>query len=327
MARLLASIARLHIVAIGALGTFTFTWGLTGVYSLALTILSACDWFVVNLLNRVVDLEEDAANGILGADVVKANQRRTVVVGLLVLGLSLAFSAVVMPWTLPARLAFHTLGFAYNWRLIPTPSGRRRIKTMAFWKNTASATGFLLTCFVMPVMAFTPTVGVGTIVATMVFFFFFELSYEVLYDLRDADGDRLAGVNTWPVLFGNRVAAAIAVGQMVLAFVVAVAAFAVGVLPWHLAVMAVAPLLQLLLVLRSLPNGVTSRLCIGITWFGAALLGTFHLWELTGLPGSSAHPLFTVTSSLSSTNATDATDAIGTTNATSVTRVTTEPRP
>ena len=30
----------------------------------------------------------------------------------------------------------------------------------------------------------------------------FELSYEVLYDLRDVDGDRAAGVRTYPVVHG-----------------------------------------------------------------------------------------------------------------------------
>jgi len=82
----LASIARLHIVAIGALGTLTWGWGLTGRYLPLLAVLSACDWFVVNLLNRVVDLDEDLHNGIIGAEVVARHRRRTVAVGVVVLG-------------------------------------------------------------------------------------------------------------------------------------------------------------------------------------------------------------------------------------------------
>lgn len=288
MSSVLASIARLHIVAIGALGTFTWGWALTGVYAPLLAVLSACDWFVVNLLNRVVDIDEDLHNGIVGADVVARNRRRTVVVGVAILVVSLLVSAAFAPATLLARVPFHVLGVLYNWRLLPLPGGRRRIKELAFWKNTASATGFLLTCFVMPLLMSPLAVDVTVTAAVVagVYFLLFELSYEVLYDLRDVDGDRLVGVKTWPVLLGPRGGAAVAVGQMLAAVVVVVIAFAAGALPWHLAVMGAAPLLQLLIVGPRLPDRITSTVCVGVTWFGAALLAAYHGWELLGLPGS-----------------------------------------
>ena len=289
---LLASIARLHIVAIGALGTLTFSWALCGVRDVPLALLSACDWFVVNLLNRVVDVVEDRQNGIAGADVVARHARRTLVIGLGVLLISLGVGALVAPQTLPVRLAFHALGFAYNWRVLPGCDGRRRrIKELALWKNTASALGFLFTCFALPLVSHPLVVGVDAVIAAAAFFFLFELGYEVLYDLRDVDGDRLAGVSTWPVLFGPVIAARIAVGQMVAAVVVVVAASVAGVLPWHLAIMGVAPLLQLAVVAPFLPTAtrvgrVTSSLCIGVTWLGCGLLVAYHLWDVLGLPGS-----------------------------------------
>ena len=296
MTALLASIARLHIVAIGALGTLTFSWALCGVRDGPLALLSACDWFVVNLLNRVVDVVEDRRNGVVGADVVARHARRTAVVAVAVLLLSLLYSALLAPQTLVVRLAFHALGFAYNWRLLPRfvdGAWRRvRIKELAFWKNTASALGFLLTCFALPLSRHALVVDVAVVVATAAFFLLFELAYEVLYDLRDVEGDQLAGIKTWPVLFGPVAAARIAVAQMGAAVVVVVVAFVVGVLPWSLAIMGVAPLLQLLVVGPALPTAtrpgrVTSSLCIGVTWLGCALLVAWHLWELLGLPGSS----------------------------------------
>ncbi len=292
MSSVLASIARLHIVAIGALGTLTWGFGLTGQYLPLLAVLSACDWFVVNLLNRVVDLDEDLHNGITGADVVARHRRRTVAVGVVVLVVSLLASAVFAPWTLLPRVAFHVLGVFYNWRLLPLPSGRRRIKELAFWKNLASATGFLLTCFVMPLVTapLAPDVTPAAVIVAGLFFVLFELSYEVLYDLRDVEGDRLVGVKTWPVLLGPRGGAAVAVGQMVGAFVVAVVGYGVGALPWHLAIMGAAPLLQLGIVGPRLPDRVTSSLCVGITWFGAFLLAAYHVWEALGLPGSRGLP-------------------------------------
>jgi 4-hydroxybenzoate polyprenyltransferase len=168
-----------------------------------------------------------------------------------------------------------------------------RIKELAFWKNTASATGFLITCFALPLSCLPPRpdVGVVTVVVTAVFFFLFELGYEVLYDLRDIDGDAEAGVRTWPVLLGPRGGAAVALAQTAAAFVVLVGGFVAAVVPWRVAVMGAAPLLQLVIVgprlpLRGRPNRITSGVCIGITWLGAGLLCTYHLWEWLQLPGS-----------------------------------------
>ncbi len=290
MTAVLASIARLHIVAIGAMGTFTFAWALTGVYAWPLALLSACDWFVVNIVNRVVDLVEDERNAITGADVVARNRRKTIAVGLMVLVGSMLVSAIWLPQTLPARIAFHLLGFAYNYKLVPWPGGSRRLKEMMLWKNVASACGFLLTCFAMPLLVYPllPDVDVVTVVFAVGFFFFFELSYEVLYDLRDVEGDRLIGARTWPVLLGPRGGSAIAVGQLLLSFAFVVVGAVSGHLPWRIAVMGAAPLLQLAVIGPRLPERVTSSLCVGITWLGVALLAAYHVWEYLGLPGSSS---------------------------------------
>jgi 4-hydroxybenzoate polyprenyltransferase len=296
---LLASIARLHIVAIGALGTLTFAWALCGVRAVDLPAFAACDWFVVNLVNRITDSVEDERNGIPGADVVARHPWRAAGVALVVLAGSLAAAAVVAPATIPWRIGFHVLGALYNHRLLPRLARRAgeparvRIKEMALWKNVASATGFLITCFALPLSTLplrtdvTPT----AVAVTMAFFFFLELGYEVLYDLRDVQGDALAGVRTWPVLLGAGGGAAIAVGQTLVSFGIVIVGFIAGVLPWRVAVMGAAPLLQLVVVssrlpLSGRPNRVDSALCIGITWLGAALLATYHVWELLRLPGS-----------------------------------------
>src|SRR5690349_24400158 len=83
------SVGRLHIVAIAALGCFTFGWLFTGHYPWVVTVACALDWFLVNLLNRVVDLREDEANAIAGTDFVARHKRAIVYVGFSLLGLSL----------------------------------------------------------------------------------------------------------------------------------------------------------------------------------------------------------------------------------------------
>lgn len=281
----LASIARVHIVAIAALGTLTFGFAFTGDRPWLLAAVAAVDWFVVNLLNRVVDLKEDNANRIAGTDVVARHRRAVLVVGFGALAASFVATAIVLPALLPWRAAFHALGFAYNWPLLP---GGRRIKQLYFWKNTASATGFLITVFAYPLVTATTLradVGAATVLAAGLFFFLLELSYEVLYDLRDVDGDRIADVRTYPVVHGDAGGRAVAYALAGASFVVVVAAYVAGALPWRVAIMGAAPLLQIALARRALARGITSADCIRITWVGAALLAVWHVWIALGLPG------------------------------------------
>lgn len=295
--RLFASVSRVHIVAIAALGTFTFGWLFTGSYPWLLTAVCALDWFLVNLLNRVVDLQEDQANAIFGTDFV-ARHRRAILIG----GVSLLIGSLVglhvgAPADFPAiaitslRLGFHALGFAYNWPLFP---GRRRIKELYFWKNTASATGFLITVFAYPLATagwgldaarLAPQITPLTIATSAGFFMLFELSYEVIYDLRDAKGDALAGVRTYPVVHGESGAVRIIDGLIVTSLAFLVLGYVAGVVPWRIFVMWLAPALQLALYKRWLRRGITSRDCTRLTWLGAGLLTSYHLWVFAGLPG------------------------------------------
>ncbi len=295
-AGVLASVSRLHIVAIAALGTFTFGWAFTGRYPWLLAGLCATDWFVVNLLNRAVDLPEDTANGIQGAGFVARHRRAVLAAGFGVLGGSLVVSHAIAPEITLLRLGYHALGLAYNWRLLP---GGRRIKQLYFWKNTASAVGFLITVFGYPLAA-AGWPGEGARVAAditpasvawvVVFFFLFELSYEVIYDLRDMAGDAGAGVRTYPVVHGERGAVHIIDGLLATSAVALLAGWASGAVPWRLVVMVLAPALQAVLYKRALVRGITSRFCVGVTWAGAGLLVAYHLYQLAGLPGASTVP-------------------------------------
>ncbi|MEZ4367526.1 MAG: UbiA family prenyltransferase [Kofleriaceae bacterium] len=290
--RLLASISRLHIVAIAALGTLTFGWLWLGSYPWELAGITALDWMLVNLLNRVVDLPEDRANRITGTDFVADHRRAILVVGFGTLAASLVLVHLAWPGLLPLRLGYHALGLTYNWPLLP---GGRRIKALYFWKNTASAVGFLLTVFGYPLAAagwsaanLAPGITATTIAVAAGFFFCFELSYEVIYDLRDRPGDAAAGVRTYPVVHGERGAVRIIDGLIATSIVTLVAGYAAGVVPWRLVVMVLAPALQLVLYKRALARGITSADCVRLTWLGAGLLAAYHGWVALGLPGVGA---------------------------------------
>ncbi len=288
--RLFASVSRLHIVAIASLGTFTFGWMFTGRYHFLLAGVTAFDWFLVNLLNRVVDRKEDEANAIVGTGFVAAHRRVIVVGGIALLLLSFPGVHLLAPAVTPFRLGSHLLGLVYNFSLRP---GWRRLKQLYFWKNTASALGFMGTVFAYPLasawngraLELSPDVSLATVAAVALFFFLFELSYEVIYDLRDAPGDAAAGVRTYPVVHGERGAVRIIDALILASSLVLVAGYAARIVPWRMAVMIFAPILQLVIYKRALRRGITAGDCIGITWVGAGLLFAYHLWVLLELPG------------------------------------------
>jgi len=289
---LFASVSRLHIVAIAALGTFTFGWLFTGDYPWLLAGVCALDWFLVNLLNRVVDLKEDQVNAVTGTDFVARNRRLILASGFALLFASLAAIHFVTPAITWLRVCYHSLGFAYNWPILP---GSRRIKQLYFWKNTASAMGFVLTVFCYPLA----TAGWGldaerlasgitpsTIAFSAGFFVLFELSFEVIYDLRDAEGDAAADVRTYAVVHGQKGAVMIIDALIVGSLALLAIGYTVGPVPWRIFIMFAAPLLQLVIYKRCLRRGITAGDCIGLTWLGAGLLASYHLWVLAGLPGT-----------------------------------------
>ena len=145
-AALLVSLSRFHIVLIAAGGSFVFGWLLTGRFWPQLAALVAVDWFLVNLVNRVVDRDEDRANRILGSEFAWQHRGRLYGLAALVYAASFAVHFVWAPFLALPRLGYHLLGLVYNFRLFPAGGGRRvRLKELYFLKNTASNAGFLLT--------------------------------------------------------------------------------------------------------------------------------------------------------------------------------------
>ncbi len=284
------SISRLHIVAIATLGTFTFGWLFTGQYLWGIAAVCALDWFIVNLLNRVVDLAEDRVNRITGVAFVDAHRRAITIAGFALLIGSIVLGAWLVPELTWLRVAFHALGLAYNWPILP---GRRRIKELYFFKNTASAAGFIITVFLFPLATIgwgdpallAPGISAATLWLSGAFFVLFELSYEVIYDLRDEPGDRAAGVMTYPVVHGIAGATRIIDGLVIASVAALAIGFGSGLVPWRIFVMVLAPVLNLVAYKRALRRGITSADCVRLTWLGAALLVAYHLWIVVGLPG------------------------------------------
>ncbi len=282
---------RVHIVAIAACATLVFGHLFVGSYPVGLALLVGFDWCIVNLMNRATDVDEDRLNGIAATELVARHARAIVASCLAALVASLALGAALLPPRLAAlRVAFHALGLGYSFRLVPTPKGRRRFKDIYALKNGVSAFMFVLSVGLYPVLEAEGlvTLSAGGVAAVLLFFFLFEQSFEVIYDLRDVVGDSRVGVPTYPVVHGVRASAGVVVGLCLASAAVLAVGRALHAVTTRELLMAAAPALQIAFLRARGAENVTRRDCVGITYAGAALLLVYlagtAAWARAGLP-------------------------------------------
>ena len=287
-----ASILRVHIILIGVTAALLFGWVFTDRYVWGVALLGGLDWLLINLLNRVTDLEEDLANGIRGTERLVGAARPVLTLWLVLEAASFAWTAAVWPELLGWRVAVQAIGVGYSYRVVPTPWGLRRFKDLYFFKNFMSAVLFVLTVFVYPLATAGWTLtypgGAGAVMGLAVFFVAFEITYEILYDMRDLEGDRLARVPTYPVVHGLERSRQIIDGLLALSAVTLAALFFAGLIGVRELLMVVAPGVQLAFYRPRYRRGLTTRDCIALTHLGSALLALFlvgtRLWIDAGLP-------------------------------------------
>jgi 4-hydroxybenzoate polyprenyltransferase len=283
------AIARYHIVLVAMTASVVFGWLMTGRRFWLLAPVVGLDWFLINLLNRVTDIDEDLKNGIQGTGLV-ARHHRAITWGSFALMIgSIVGLHFVWPALTPYRVAVQLIGLGYNYDLVPTPKGFSRFKEIYFLKNFGSSVLFVLTCFVYPLELGAPRVMSWPAIVTLaVFFVPFELTYEILYDLRDLEGDRAEGIPTYPVVHGPHRARQIIDALLVLASVALVVGIGLRWLGLREALMLAAPASQLAFYRPRYRRGLTSRDCIWLTHLGTAelalyLVGT-AIWSAAGLP-------------------------------------------
>jgi 4-hydroxybenzoate polyprenyltransferase len=205
---------------------------------------------------------------------------------------SIVLIHLLNPFITPLRISCHLLGFLYNWPLLP---GRRRLKQLYFWKNTTSAIGFLITILGYPLAPvifynqsynFPPDISWATVYFSALFLFLFILSNEIIYDMRDIQGDKIVGLRTYPVVHGKRKASSIIDGLIVSSVIVLSIGYLFHLLPWRIFILAFAPVLQFIFYKRALRNGITAKYCTRMTWIGVAMFLVYNLWVVAGLPGA-----------------------------------------
>ena len=284
-------------MGIAAAACLVFGWLLTGRYPWPVLPLVAFEWFLINLLNRVTDIDEDLDNGIHGTTTVARHAVLLTVASFGLMAGSFALSHWLWPALTPWRLVVHAIGLGYSYPIVPKPARRglfvlARLKDLYFFKNFGSSTIFVLTSFAYP-LALHPddrAMSIAAIALLILFFVPFEMTYEVIYDLRDIDGDRALRIPTFPVMHGARGARRI-VDAMLLASSAALGVgVGIGALGLREALLLVAPLIQTMW-LRARPRHQPSpRDCIVLTHLGTGLLLFFvvgtAVWLALGLPAN-----------------------------------------
>lgn len=286
------AIARYHIVLVAMTASIVFGWLMTGRYLPWIALIVSLDWFLINLMNRITDIDEDLKNGIQGTARVAKRKRLLTITSVLLMGGSFVATHLVWPELTPYRLAVQIIGLGYNYDIVPTPRGFSRFKEIYFLKNFGSSVLFVLTCFVYPFVtnADARVMPFRGIVFLALFFVPFELTYEILYDLRDLEGDKQEGIPTYPVVHGPHRARQIIDGLLVFSSAILVAGILSGALGVREGLMLAAPFTQLLFYRPRYRRGLTARDCIVLTHLGTAqlvlyLVGT-AIWLRAGMPAN-----------------------------------------
>lgn len=82
------------------------------------------------------------------------------------------------------------------------PMGGFRIKSIPLIKNLYAAGSWWASVVVILAWYGNVEAGISTIMLETLFIFFIALTYELLWDVRDMEGDHVAGHRTIPTLFG-----------------------------------------------------------------------------------------------------------------------------
>ena len=282
--RTVVHLTRLHIIAIACLTSLTFGWLMTGRHMWLPVLFCALDWFVVNFVNRVVDLAEDTRNGVVGTDLVARHGRRYEILGWGVLAVGLAVGQLLAPELTVWRLLFSAVGLFYNYRWIPLGRRRTRFKELYFWKNFMSGVLFLLSTIAYPLASGHAQPSSAWLLVLIGFFLPLEITYEIIYDLRDVQGDAAQGVPTYPVVHGLATSYRLVYSLLGLsALAVAVGGIS-GVWALQELVLLGGVIQQLIYFHYRIRQEATAERCVFLTWLGAAQVASYNLWIVAGLP-------------------------------------------
>lgn len=165
-------------------------------FIITLTVACICQW------NRLSDVEEDSLN--CPEDLKDAQTKiRAIKIfcytgGIIAIALAISTEPT---WEIAWLVAFGAaVGYFYNTPLISSKP-HLRLKNMFIVKNLSSGAGWSLGLLAFPVMR-THAQPDGLFLTAFVYMFAMVMTYEIMWDIRDIEGDTRAGIRTLPVVLG-----------------------------------------------------------------------------------------------------------------------------
>lgn len=173
---------------------------------ITLAVACICQW------NRLTDVEEDALNCPVDLKDAQAKSRAIKVFCYAGGTIAVILALFTEPaWPIAGLVAFGAaVGYFYNSPLLPSKP-HLRIKNLFIIKNLSSGAGWSAGLLVFPMLR-AHTQPDGRFFTAFVYMFAMVMTYEIMWDIRDAAGDAKAGIPTLPVVLGinsARVCAAI----------------------------------------------------------------------------------------------------------------------
>ena len=227
---------RLHI----SLFTLAAVWGWSRLFAtqvlpedyLIAPLIMSC----VYLWNRAWDLQEDSINC---PDSTRHFERArhfilalAPLIGVVCIGLAALRGPLLAPLALVVILL---VGFAYSAPFLP---GRpnRRLKDFCHVKNLTSALGWVVLVTLYPALHAAGPLSAAYLLGSVILFLA-VWTVEIIWDIRDVEGDRQAGVITLPVALGPAGANRWIWGLNILGAITILAGLGLKLLPqaWYLA--------------------------------------------------------------------------------------------
>ncbi len=163
---------------------------------ITLAVACICQW------NRLSDVEEDALN--CPDDLKDAQTKSRAIKVFCYAGGAIAISLALfteptlkLAWLVAFGAA---VGYFYNTPLIPSKP-HLRLKNMFIVKNLSSGAGWSLGLLVFPMLR-AHTQPNGLFFTAFVYMLAMVVTYEIMWDIRDMEGDKRAGIRTLPVVLG-----------------------------------------------------------------------------------------------------------------------------
>ncbi len=195
---------RLHIT----LSSLAVMWCWSRFLGISFRVLDYCIIVLVvaciSQYNRLTDRAEDEVN--CPDDLADAWRKRRLIRAFCYGGGTLAALLAVL--TDPSRPVLAlvasgaAIGYFYNSPLLPSRPGMR-LKNLLLVKNLSSGAGWSMGILLFPAVRVNAPQD-GPFLIAFAYMFLTVMTYEIMWDIRDREGDHAAGVITLPVAWGVR---------------------------------------------------------------------------------------------------------------------------